>query len=130
MVTKLKSAESAIINQSPGEKNLLLSYFSAADGTDHDETIENFFKKLKNLKQHRSNLKQFNELIDNQTKLYRPLVKQVCENLIKSHQSSNQTQVPGEQLVDIEHRVGSTSATDGIKEIFKQFKFGFVYSFS
>jgi hypothetical protein len=85
---------------------------------------------LKNFKTYRSTLKQFNELLDKQSVLYKPLIKQVCEFLIRTHQQSQQqdksqnNQNSNDQLVDIEYRTTASSTTEGIKEMFKQFKFG------
>jgi hypothetical protein len=125
MMTKLKNTSKSR-HQSKKETEVL-AFFSSNPSASQDEIIDKFFVNLKNLKQYRSNLKQFNDLIDTQTKQYKPLARQVSEQLIKSHTQNVQVSNPSEQLLDIEYRTSSqTSATDGIKEIFKQFKFGFV----
>ncbi len=45
---------------------------------------------------------------------FKPLIKQISENLIKSHGNNN------EQLVDIEYR-SSSSGGEGLKDLFKSF---------
>ena len=47
---------------------------------------------------------------------YKPLIKQVSENLIKSKGNSS------EQLLDIEYRTTQPSG-EGFKDLFKSFKF-------
>ncbi len=50
---------------------------------------------------------------------FKPIIKQVCENLINTSQQSNSN----EQLVDIEYRP-STFGNEGLGNIFKSFKIG------
>jgi hypothetical protein len=48
----------------------------------------------------------------------KPLIKQVCENLIKTKGNAN-----ADQLLDIEYRT-SNSGGEGFKDLFKSFKIG------
>ena len=68
---------------------------------------------MKSIKQFRSNLKQFNKLLfsnsdEPKCAIFKPLIKQVCEYLLDSVNTTD-------QLVDIELR----NTTEGIKDLFK-----------
>ena len=49
---------------------------------------------------------------------FKPLIKQVCENVIKTNPSLNST----DALQDIEYR---NSSSEGFKDLFKSFKIGY-----
>lgn len=80
--------------------------------------IENFFQKLKYLSFFRKNLKQHNKLImKNESKNqyeYKPLIRQVSENLIKTHKN------PTDQLLDVECRT-TNAGGEGLTNLFKSF---------
>jgi hypothetical protein len=54
----------------------------------------------------KDDVKKYNE--------YKPLIKQVCENLIKTHKNT------AEPLLDIEHRTTDTGG-EGLTNLFKSF---------
>ena len=84
-----------------------------------EQFINKYFDNLKSIKQFRSNLKQFNHLLfpsvnsleATKSATLKPLIKQVCDYLVKSYSDSS----ADNQLVDIELR----TTTDGIKDLFK-----------
>ncbi len=82
-----------------------------------EEFVIKYFDHLKNIKQFRLNFKQFNSLlfpISPESKstacVFQPLIRQVCEYLIKTN-----TDASFDQLNDIELR----TTTEGIKDLFK-----------
>ena len=80
-----------------------------------EQLVIKYFDHLKTIKQFRLNLKQFNNLlfpISQETKsiVFKPLIRQVCEYLIKTN-----TDASFDQLIDIV----SNNTTEGIKDLFK-----------
>jgi len=51
---------------------------------------------------------------------FKPIIKQVCENLIKTNPNTSNS---NEQLMDIEYRA-SNAGNEGIGNLFKSFKIG------
>ena len=88
----------------------------------YSQLVEKLFQNLKSLKFFRKNLKQHSKLIvkeESKTNFeLKPLIKQVCENLIKTKGNAN-----ADQLWDIEYRT-SNSGGEGFKDLFKSFKIG------
>ena len=80
-----------------------------------EQLVIKYFDHLKTIKQFRLNLMQFNNLlfpISQETKsiVFKPLIRQVCEYLIKTN-----TDASFDQLIDIV----SNNTTEGIKDLFK-----------
>ena len=112
----------------------------------HSQLVDRIFFNLKSLKNFRKNLKQHRfkrnmtfqlknilflqlKLYFNRSKLvvkeesktsyeFKPLIKQVCENMIKTKVNN----VP-DQLLDIEYRTTNQSG-EGFQNLFKSFKIG------
>ncbi|RNA41962.1 sec1 family domain-containing 2 [Brachionus plicatilis] len=85
------------------------------------QLIDSFFQNLKNLKNYRKNLKEKKELIkqneSNNHYSYKPLISQICENIID-------TATDPDQLTDLEYR---TSGSEGLGiNLLKSFKMGFM----
>ena len=51
---------------------------------------------------------------------FQPIIKQVCENLVRTNPSTSNSNEP---LVDIEYRA-SSAGNEGIGNLFKSFKIG------
>lgn len=85
---------------------------------DYTGMIERFFQNLKNLKYFRKNIKQHDKLVlkEDSKKYheYKPLIKQVCENLAHTHKN------PNDQLLDIEYRT-TNAGGEGLTNLFKSF---------
>ncbi|CAF0750297.1 unnamed protein product [Brachionus calyciflorus] len=99
-----------------------LEFFNKIKGNqNYVQLVDNFFLNLKQLKFYRKNFKQHGKLLIDEESTnhysYKPLIKQVCENIVKTVSNPD-------QLMDIEYR---SSGSEGLSlNLFKSFKMGFM----